>query len=84
MVMNGDTATILGSVVFMFLLAVAVMIANLAQRRANKREIRRRALEILRRKAALRKSKEDEAWASYVLETTEEYRHDFGDDRASG
>lgn len=77
MTMNGDTATILGSVIFVLLLALAVMFANLVQREANKKEIRRRALETLQRKAELRRKKEQEAADAYQLEKVEEYRHDF-------
>lgn len=77
MTMNGDTATILGSVLFVLLLALAVLAANLGQREANKKEIRRRALETLQRKAELRRQKEQEAADSYLLEKVEEYRNDF-------
>lgn len=53
-----------------------------------KKAIRQRAYEALMRKKArqdaLRKQKEDEAWASYVFETNEEFRNEFGDDRQTG
>ena len=74
-----------GAFVFMM---VAVWLAVEVKHHVQKNRIRRRALEILRRKeaakAALRKSKEDEAWAHYVFGETEGLRHDFDDDPAAG
>ena len=71
-----------------FFMMVAAWIAVEINHRIKKNRIRRRALEILRRKeaakAALRKSKEDEAWAHYVFGETEGLRHDFDDDPATG
>lgn len=77
MIINDDTRLIIGSVTFMLFLSVAVVIAVLAQRWYDKQERRRRALEILRRKAELRRQKEQEAADDYLLEKVEGYRNDF-------
>lgn len=73
---------------FFAVLFLIVEIHHSCKMQQLKKERRQRAYEILKRKeaakAALRKSKEDEAWASYVFDETEEFRHDFGDDRAAG
>lgn len=54
------------------------------QEKKRKKEIRERAIQILERKAALRKAKEDEAWADYVSEINQEMRNEFGDNRQAG
>jgi hypothetical protein len=74
---NEDTRIIIGSVVFMSFLVVCVIIAVRAQHWYDKQERRRKALEILRRKAELRRKKEQEAADAYLLETVEGYRNDF-------
>lgn len=77
LVMNGDTRLILGSVVFMLFLVIAIVIAIRAQYWWDKQERRRRALEILRRKAEIRARKEQEAADSALLDKIEEYHRDF-------
>lgn len=75
-------------VIFLGLTIVMWGFVDLKHRIDAKKAIRQRAYEALMRKKArqdaLRKQKEDEAWASYVFETNEEFRNEFGDDRQTG
>jgi hypothetical protein len=76
---------------FLGLMIVAWVLVEIHHKIAyerQKKDIRDRALEILRRKEAakaeLRKQKEDEAWGSYVLEKNQEMQDELGDDRQAG
>lgn len=77
------TRTITVLVLFVLVMAVLVMIVELEHRHAMKKETHRRALEILQRKAELRRQKEQEAADDHMLDQIEEYRNDFDGYRKS-
>jgi uncharacterized membrane protein len=84
MIMNADVKLIIGSVIFMLFLTICIVIAVQAQHWYDKRERRRRALEILRRKAEIRRRKEEEAAGQGIIDQIEEYRHDFDGHHQAG
>lgn len=77
---------ICGGIFFFGLVAAWVLteLHWLMQERKRKKDIHERALRVLERKAAIRKAKEDEAWADYVSEINQEMRNEFGDNRQAG
>lgn len=79
LIMNEDTRLILGSVVFMALLVVCIVIAIISQREVDAHHERQHRLRNHKRKAELRRKKEQEAAGLYLLDKVEEFRHDFDD-----
>lgn len=70
LIINEDTRLIIGSVAFVWLLVVCVVIAVIAQRKVDGP---------YDKKAELRRQKEQEARDSELFDNVEEYRRDFDD-----
>lgn len=75
------TRTISALAIFILVMAVAVMIVEIYHVRCMKKDRHRRALEILQRKAELRRQKEQEAADAHMMDKIEEYRNDFDEFR---